>query len=424
MRRATLAWLATLLAAGTAAADEPGFEGFVDVKAAWTFHDPKHWSLMRNRLGLAASGAFNEALRWRVGGWAMYDPVYDGSDFYPHAVRADQRNELQVRETYLDWSAGDFDFRFGRQQIVWGEMVGLFFADVVSARDLREYVLAEFDQIRIPQWAARAEWFKDDVHAEAIWIPKMTYDDIGKPGADFYPFPPRFPGFATVFENEREPGGRGNDAYGLRLGYLVEGWDMSAFYYRSTDAMASFERQIVELDGQPTLLYSPGHTRIRQWGATLAKDFEGKVFKAEAVYTEGRRYDTLNLADADGLVRKNTLDYVLGVDFTLEDDARLNLQFFQRYTADHDPDMIPDRWESGASVYYSTKLMAGRLEPEILLIHSLNRSDWLARPRLGWNFTQDLKLSVGVDVLNGPPTGLFGRYTQNDRLWSELRVSF
>jgi hypothetical protein len=66
-------------------------------------------------------------------------------------------------------------------------MVGLFFADVVSARDMREFILPEFDQMRIPQWAARAEYFADDYHAELLWIPVASYDNIGKPGAEFYP---------------------------------------------------------------------------------------------------------------------------------------------------------------------------------------------------------------------------------------------
>ena len=72
-----------------------------------------------------------------------------------------------MRETYLDVSAGDWDFRLGRQQIVWGEMVGLFFADVVSAKDLREFVLPDFDYLRIPQWSVRTEYFKGDFHGEA-----------------------------------------------------------------------------------------------------------------------------------------------------------------------------------------------------------------------------------------------------------------
>jgi len=48
-------------------------------------------------------------------------------------VRHDQRFNAVSRENYLDWSVGDFDFRFGSQQIIWGEVVSLFVADVERA---------------------------------------------------------------------------------------------------------------------------------------------------------------------------------------------------------------------------------------------------------------------------------------------------
>ncbi len=106
-------------------------------------------------------------------------------------MRQDQRYDFFLRENYLDISAGNFDFRLGRQHVIWGEMVGLFFADVVSAKDMREFILPAFDILRIPQWAMRAEYSKNDIHAEVLWIPVPTLDEIGKPGADFYPGPLR-----------------------------------------------------------------------------------------------------------------------------------------------------------------------------------------------------------------------------------------
>ena len=208
---------------------------------------------------------------------------------YPGAVAHDQRQEFIARENYLDYSAGDFDFRFGRQHIVWGEVVGLFFADVVSAKDLREFVLPDFDLIRIPQWAARAEYFKNDFHAEAVWIPVMSYDKIGKPGADFFPYPPPPPpGYGVAFENEVRPGNSvSNGAYGGRMSYLKNGWDGSVFYHRSFDANPTFYRQIVA-DPVPLLSISPGMTasgrparRLRRTSATMSSRSKASIRPAQ-----------------------------------------------------------------------------------------------------------------------------------------------
>lgn len=419
-----IALLAVTLAA--AAQQDVKLSGYLSNETAYTFGGENHWSKSRNTLNLAATGSFSESISWKASGWLRWDPVVQHSDFYPDKVQDDRGFEGLVRETFLDVSLGDWDLRLGRQNIVWGEMVGLFFADVVSARDMREFVLADFEQLRIPQWAARAEYFKDDFHAELVWIPYLTYDNIGEPGDDFYPYPPAFPGLGYRILDEKKPrGGDSDDAAGVRLGWIVDGWDINGYYYRSTDVQPAFQRSFGLVGGVPTLTYTPTHNRIQQWGLTVGKDIgDGLVFKAEAIYTMGRRYDVLRLSDADGLVRKDTLDYVLGLDWTPDASNRLNLQFFQRFYQDHDPDMVPESVESGVSLFYSTKVWGDRLEPEITLIESLNRGDWLLRPRLTWNVSADLKASVGADILNGPPDALFGRFTNGDRVYAEVRYDF
>ena len=106
---------------------------------------PEHFSKAKLRTELSRTGQINEYLKWKISGRFDYDAAYDVSNFYPEAVRDNQRAQFFVRENYLDISAGNFDFRLGRQHVIWGEMVGLFFADVVSAKDLREFILPRFD---------------------------------------------------------------------------------------------------------------------------------------------------------------------------------------------------------------------------------------------------------------------------------------
>jgi hypothetical protein len=404
----------------------PGVQwhGFVRGELGYTFADPEHWSKMLVRGELDVQGTLSERVKYKLGARVDYDFVYDGTDFYPPAVRRDQRVNFLLRENYLDIGAGDWDFRLGRQHVVWGEMVGLFFADVVSAKDLREFILPDFDILRIPQWAARAEYFSGDFHAEAIWIPVPSYDEIGKPGGDFFPAPPAPPpGFATLFDNEQFPDRRlAHSNYGLRLSLLRNGWDMSGFYYRSLDAQPTFYRTIV-VDPQPAYLFQARHDRIDQWGGTLAMDLGPAVFKAEAVYTRGRSYNVLRPDDEDGVVRQNTLDLVGGLDFALPQEARLNVQVFDRAFFDHDPDIVPRRHESGYSILLNGK-PAGRLEAEILYIASFNRSDWLLRPRLIWNFQTNWRLVLGADIFHGPPEGFFGQFDNRDRVYTEVRYSF
>lgn len=395
-----------------------GWRGFSQLEIADTYSSPEHISKAKLRTELSRTGQFNEHIKWKISGRFDYDAAYDVSNFYPPAVRRDQRQEFFLRENYLDISAGNFDFRLGRQHVIWGEMVGLFFADVVSAKDMREFVLPAFDILRIPQWAVRAEYSKNDIHAEVLWIPVPTIDESGRPGADFYPGP--LQGTASFLGEDRSGRNIGNSNYGLRLSQLKNGWDISGFYYHSLDASPTFYRTSGFTE---PLVFQARHDTIDQFGTTLAKDFGSIVLKGELVYTDGRKFNVARPTAMNGLVGQNTLDYVLGLDFTLPAETRLNVQFFQRVFFSHDPDIVPDKRESGASILLAGKVWHN-LEAQTLLIHSLNRSDWMLRPRLSWNFQRNWRWALGADVFGGEPTGLFGRFNQSDRVYTELRFSF
>lgn len=406
-----------------APATSSGVKGFLQFELARAYESPAHWSKMLTRADLSAQGSLGDGIKWKLGARMDYDAVFGINDFYPSAVAENQRSNLTLRENYLDIGAGDWDFRLGKQHVVWGEMVGLFFADVVSARDMREFILPEFDIMRIPQWAARAEYFKDDFHAELLWIPVATYNEIGKPGAEFYPFPPLVAGAATQFRNEELPSKTiANSNYGVRLSTLKNGWDISGFAYSSMDIEPTFYRQAVSAP-QPTVWYEARHERIDQFGATLAKDFGSVVLKGEGVYTHGRQFYVSTPGDSDGLVAQNTIDWAVGLDFTLPAETRLNAQLFQRAFFDYDPNQLSDKQENGYSLLLNHKIN-GQLEAQLTWIASFNRTDWLLRPRVNWNFERNWRLAVGADIFEGPPDGLFGRYADKDRVYSELRYSF
>jgi hypothetical protein len=400
------------------------WRGFVQNESAYTYDDPAHWSrgVIRTQVGAQGNEDF---LKWKATIRLDVDPVYYGSDFYPQPVRKDQRLDFLLRETYVDTSAGGLDWRIGKQNIVWGEMVGLFFADVVSARDQRDFILPDFEIIRIPQWAARAEYFGEKSHVEVIWLPYPEIDDIGKPGAEFFPFqipPPA--GFNQQFNAEQEPENNlKNSNYGARLSTLRHGWDLSTFYYRSTDVSPSFYRDIDLSATTPTLVYTPRHDRIWQAGGTLAKDFGSVVLKGETIYASGRKFNVTRLSEPTGVVPQDTLDYVLGLDFVLPGQTRLNLQYFERLFFHHDPDLLQDSRESGISVLLSGKI-GTNFEPQFLFIQSLNRNDSLMRPMLAWIPEKNWRVTFGVDIFTGPVTGFFGRFQDRDRAYVALRYDF
>lgn len=424
-------FLAPEKAEGEAAKVEPekaqtsAWKGFAQVEVARTVSGDEHWSKARGRMELGRTGSFGQGLKWKVSGRYSYDLAYHWeNDVYPSAVRRDNRTDFQWREFYLDVPLGNLELRLGRQHIVWGEMVGLFFADVVSARDMREFFLQDFDQMRTPQWAARAEYFKGDFHAEAIWIPYVSVDKLGRAGGDYYPEMP-IPGLNAQYRylGQDKPDQKlSNSNYGLRVGTLIKGWDLSGFYYRSLDVNPTFART-VSFGPTSVVTYAPRHDWIHQWGATLSKDFGRMVLKAEAVLTNDRRMLTSSFARREGLVGQDTVDYAVGLDFPLEDEARFNVQYFERYHPDKASDLLAKAHERGMSLLYNRKL-GDRVEGEVMWVQSLARNDYMLRPKVIWRVFQNWQARFGADLFGGNRNGFFGRFDDSDRYYGELRYSF
>ncbi len=409
------------LQAGADAGAETGsglrLGGYGEFAGAYTYAQPEHWSKLRARFELAATGRLGSGIRFKASARADGDAAYGlESGHYPAAVRRDQRRDFSVRETYLDFAAGDWEFRLGRQHIVWGEMVGLFLADVVSARDTREFFLPEFETMRIPQWAVRAEYFAGQSHFELLWVPVPSHDEVGRPGADFFPFP-----FLTADADVREvrPSRRlSNTHWGARISHLIDGWDLTAFYYRSRDVAPT----LYTLPGPSGPVFELRNDRIHQIGATFSKDFGAFVLKGEGVHTRGRRFITADPAPF-GLKDTSMLDYVVGIDIPIENVWRVNLQYYGRQAFSHTPGFGFDRNESGATLLVNRRI-GNDLEAEVLYATSLNREDYMLRPKLVWNITPAWRGQFGADIFGGRSQGLFGRFDARDRVYMELRRWF
>ena len=401
--------------------------GFLDAATAYTYSDPAHWSRGVGRLQLAGQGEIADVMKWKLSGRVDGDIVYATSDFYLDPVKKNQRLDFFWGENYIDFSAGSWDFRLGAQQIVWGEVVGLFVADVVSAHDMREFLLPNFDLIRIPQWAGRAEYTSGDAHVEFVWIPVPAFDQIGKPGADFYPAPlpsPTPAAIAALFQDPDRPATNlSNSNYGVRANTLVGGWDLAAFYYRSFSTQPTFYRVSGGTAGDPPV-YQPRYDRIWQAGATVTKDFDDFVMRGETVYTAGQGFSVADFSAAQSVVTRPTLDYILSFEFALPADTRLNVQGFQRVFFNGGANDLALKSDGfGASILLSTKL-TNAFEPQILWIQNFKDAGGMVRPRLNWFPAKNTTVGFGVDIFTGPSDGYFGRYNNRDRVYTDVRYNF
>ena len=431
-----LAVLLIACAAGIAAADEPEdttpewlkalrVRGRLSEEFAYRLHDPGDVSKLKTLGWLEGKYTFSESASLRVVTRGYYDTVFAATDRYPDNVRRNQEYELELREGILALSHGDFDVRLGRQQIVWGEAISTFVTDVVNPKDFREFVLPDFTELRVPIVALDAQWrLAQNVTLEGVWTPDTMHNRLPKKGAEFqfqtveYRFQNpvvRLPDDQDEFSVARSEGG-------LRLSVLRQGWDVSLIYYDQADKTpVLFQRRVPDTPPRPyQIALEPQHPRLHIAGATVAKSFEPVVVRGELAVSVGKRYETSNPLDVDGVVRRDTIDYLIGIDFPLPGDVDAALQLSQKILTGDATNLtkpgVAGQVTSFLALRLSTGFFDNTLNPSLLFVVGLERADFRLSPRLEWVVSGSVTLAIGADIFEGDRRTLYGQFDRNDRV--------
>lgn len=342
---------------------------------------------------------------------------------YAEPVRRDLEWEARWRETYIDLTRGNEELTLGDQQVVWGEVVGLFVADIVTAKDFREFILPSFEYIRIPQWAARFQHYEKDTTLEVVWIPFPAFDQFAVPGSEFAFRPPVPSGAPFVLRGEETPPyAIANSEVGIRWSSIVAGWNPALFYLYGFENNPAFLRSI---GPGPVILLTPFHPRVHEAGYTVSKDFDGFVVRSEGVLTLGERFSVTDPLSETGLSRKNFFQYVLGGSPPTRLKTSLNVQIYQNVVVGEGGGIIGQKpVDTGATIWLNPEILGPSLSPELLYLHDFSGQGWMFRAKLAWTVSDSWLFTVGGDLFGGDLLGLYGQFSHKRRVYSALRYNF
>ncbi len=395
--------------------------GDVETLLARHLYGSERYSEIKNQVMLDGTGEINDSLHYRVSGRVYYDAAYD-QGYYPKAVDRDQKTLAELRDTYIDYSLGPWDLRLGKQEIVWGESAGVFVADVVNAEDLREFLLPDFDLIRIPEWGSDLEYTHNNFHSEFVFIPVPQVNKLGLPGSEFafpYPVPPGSP---YNIEEAKKPGASFENAkYGARFSYLLDDLDLGAFYLHSWTENPVFYRSI---DDTGTFDFAPAYKRLDTLGATFSDTFADTVVRGEMSYNRNNYFSTSD-PFSDGVSRSDSMEYALGADHTFFEKNIVGIQFIQNVIFDYNRSFVNERSVSNyASLSWQRDFLNHKLTTEFFTIAGLEDPDFMYRPDIKYNVTNNWQIKLGLDIFSGHPNGLFSEFRNKSRYYCESDLKF
>ena len=425
--------------------------GFVKNETALRFHSPHQFSKSQNWLQAEIEFELTDWAELTILGRSLFDPVNhletDIEDFHTSPIdrlEAGDSFQAELRELYLDVLYDDFDIRLGRQQIVWGESIGLRILDVINPQDFREFILNDFIDARIPLWSLRVGYTLSDWTFEGLWLPDFEASRPADQGSEFQfrnlrlpalPVqpPPPFPSVQVGSVQQPEDWRLRDSEVGFRVTRFLRNMDLSLNYlYSWGDFPVPFRRVL----GPNAFRFEPRHERFHLIGGSFNYAFDVFVIRGEGGLRLGEHFVSGDPHDRDGIRQREFLSYVLGLDWTVSDNLMANVQFFQNVIFNAPGALVGESVENAVSLFLLSDFVNETLHPQFLVLYGINFGDLLIRPQVRYDFSDYVSATIGADFFIGSRAGLFGQFAapvrthyrywtgRNSRLFLEVKRSF
>ena len=428
MKRIAILMFALLLLPSAASAFEWSMHGSLKNETAYFITGEKRLDKLQNRLELKPEAILSDRweFRGRVLAWhdaAMNIEASNTTDMTP-SIKQHYRNYIRSKEAYLLYGGDDFDFRIGQQQIVWGKTDGLRMLDIVNPLDMREFVLDDFLDSRIGLWSARLNWYADmsgrDHEFEFILIPDARPVDLAPTSSRWaFALPATPAGTGLSIQTGNEPNWRPSDIEaGLAWRANVSGWDLSLNWFYGWKDTPSMQKEMTP--GMLTL--TPIYQRMNTVGGSFSNAFGATVLRGELAVNIGESINRNGMTALTSVGTETTVNGSLGLDYN-KNNWRISPQFFIRYLPGWDNTVAEDQASGFFSLMVSTDYMNEKLKPEIIGLYDWADGSWMLRPKLSYEFSDQIVARVGADMFGGS-NGFFGQFNKNDRVYSELEYTF
>ena len=385
------------------------FSGFIDSYHAVRLAGPHDFMSSRSRLRAEMKG--NAGKSWIF-----------ASLNANHNYLLPSRTFIELREAYFDYTAPNWDLRIGRQIIIWGASDGLRITDLISPLDLTEFLARDYDDIRMPVDAIRWRYMDNVIKLELVFIPIFqTYnipDDPQNPWSITYPGEGPVISVAPAIRPETSIR---NSEFGGRLSFYFPGFDLAVSGLYTWNKLPVYERNLSP--AHDTLVLVPKHFRYSMVGVDFSRPQGPFVIRGEAAMYSAEPLSTDLLNRSNPVIRKTTMNYLVGLDWYASSNWTLTGQYSQKLILLYEDQLEEPRNTMLATLGITRKLFRSTLSLGAFGYIDLTNGGMFARTSLDYALSDQIHLLTGIDIFHGD-AGIFGAYNKNSEIWIKAKYNF
>ncbi len=399
-------------------------------------------------------GENNTSLRNRILVEAKYKNrvTLSGLSDFLYFGKEDETDDYDLDLYEAKWEHTDkkFGISLGRQIVRWGKTDQISPVDTLNPEDLREFIIPEYEERKIPVWMADLKLFFDDFTLEGVYIPwfeksKLDYFQTNwsvfkhtKKQIQESLLPFALKDYVKNLQvHEQDPDTEAE--FALRLSTTVKNIDLGVSFHRTTEdvpyiksfpvkninvkenilgeGLASRLTNAILTDETIKIGYKSTIIAGVEFETTLA-DFG---LRGEAAWQENESFLTSSLTS----VRKPSFTTILGADYTTAKDIYLNLQFAHRHIADYTSDILffeQDTYTFLGEINWN--IFFDWLNASIHYSKTLNTNEWYLSPQLKYTYVTNLECTLGAGIFSGSSDTWFGNVNDFDLFFLDISYRF
>lgn len=386
-------------------ASKINFNGFIDTYHAVRTQSPNDFMSSRSR--------FRGELKMRK------DQSYFFTSFNViHNSIIESKTGLELREAFFEYTTKSWNLKAGRQIVSWGIADGMRITDIISPMDMTEFLAQDYDDIKMPVNAIKLRWVKPKMNLELIYIPIPSYSIMPYEAENPWSIFPTEgePVFDINMDNKPELTLK-NSEYGIRFSSFLSGIDFSLSALHTWNKTPVFTRSMSA--NSDTVYVKANHYNLDMLSLDFSLPKGPFVFRGEAAYYIGEFHEATNLAP----IKKNSLNWLIGVDWYPGNDWTLTAQYSHKLIPDY-IDVLAEKENTILSTIGITKkLFRSTLSISTFAYIDVSNSGFFDRSSLDYALSDQIHIMLGYDWFNGDK-GMFGMYENNSEIWFKAKYSF
>jgi hypothetical protein len=426
--------------AGDASQGQFSLHGYLETRNRVRIKNPEAIS-QRQRIWLESEAILypseepggNHPLRLFASGALDFDPA--ASDLSDDVTLW----ELYAEEAFLTLDTDSIDVILGRKLFRMGTGDGINPLDLINPIDHRDPLATGRADSRLPVLLGMGLvplptfGLLQEASIEAVVVPFPQVNQLNEPGS---PWEGRglkilrqaaAQGQLILDDQEKPSQSLQNAEFALRLAATLSGWDLALIGYCGHMKSPVFARSLsASPQGEDILRIIPIHPNFAAVGFNFAKGLERSTIRGELSLKPNLPVMLEDMTSLPGYTRRSVWEGVLGWDRTFGTNLYVNLQYFCTALGDAGEvdGLVMDRLEHGLSYEIHDLFLQDALTAGVRGIASFSGEGYTFELYGEYELTDNILLAASLLFFEGPESGQYGQFDDNDSFTVRLRYSF